>query len=104
MGLQYASTECTIYLAEALIGMKSYAMAQSKLENALNNSERLGLQDLLAQSHFFLGRTLEASGHSAGAPDQYRQARQIADSIQKEAHTDTIARRSDLTAIYTHPA
>ena len=104
MGLQYASTECSIYLAEALMGMKSYAMAQSKLENALNNSERLGMQGLLAQGHFFLGRTLEASGHSAEAPDQYRQARQIADGIQKEAHTDTIARRSDLSAIYAHPA
>jgi len=104
MGLQYASTECAIYRAEALIGMKSYAAAQSELENALNNSERLELQGLLAQGHFLLGRALEASGHATEAQDQFRQARQIADSIQKEAQTNAIAKRSDLAAIYAHPA
>lgn len=103
MGLQYASTECSIYLAEALIGAKSYAAAQSELKSALNNSERLGLQGLLAQGHFLQGRTLEASGHAAEAQEQYRQARQIADNIQKEAQTSAIARRSDLSAIYAHP-
>jgi eukaryotic-like serine/threonine-protein kinase len=102
--LQYASTECSIYLAEALIGAKSYALAQTELKTALNSSERLGLQSLLAQGHFLLGRAFEGAGHASDARDQYRQAAQIADSIRKEAQTATIATRSDLHPIYAHPA
>ena len=87
-----------------MIGAKSYALAQSELKTALNGSERLGLQSLLAQGHFLLGRALEGSGHASDAQEQYKQARQIADAIQKEAQTDAIAGRSDLHAIYAHPA
>ena len=102
MGLQYASAECSVYRAEALIGTKSYALAQSELKTALNSSERLGLQSLLAQGHFLLGRALEGTGHASDAQDQYRQASQIADAIRKEAQTDAIAARSDLHPIYAH--
>jgi eukaryotic-like serine/threonine-protein kinase len=102
MGLKYVSVECSIYLAEASIGMKNYTAAKAALRDALNNSEKLGLQDLLAQSHFQMARALELSGSSAEAQDQYKQARQIADNIQKEAHNDTIAKRSDLSSIFSH--
>ena len=102
MGLRYHSTECSIYYAEALIGMKSYAQAESELEDALNNSERLGLEGLLAQGHFLLGQALQLSGHASEAQDQYKQARQIADGIAKDAQTDAITKRSDLSPIYAH--
>ncbi len=104
MGLKYVSVECSIYLAEALIGMKEYSAAENGLREAVNSSERLGLQGLLAQSHFQLGRALELSGNSADANDQYKQARQIADSIQKDAHAETIVKRSDLSPIFTRPS
>jgi tetratricopeptide (TPR) repeat protein/predicted Ser/Thr protein kinase len=104
MGLKYVSVECSIYLAEALIGMKNYGPAKNELQNALSRSEKLGMQGLLAQSHFLLARALELSGKAAEAQDHYKQARQIADSIQKEAHTDTITKRSDLSQIYAHSA
>jgi tetratricopeptide (TPR) repeat protein len=104
MGVKYVSVNCSIYLSEALIGMKSYGLAKNELQSALSRSEKLGLQGLLAQSHFLLARTLELSGKTAEAQDHYKQARQIADSIQKEAHTDTITKRSDLSPIYTHAA
>lgn len=104
MGLKYVSTECSIYLAQALIGMKSYGPAKTELQTALNSSERLGLGGLLAQGHFLLGQALELSGNAAEAQDQYKQARQIADGIQKEAQTDAIAKRSDLAPIFTHPS
>jgi eukaryotic-like serine/threonine-protein kinase len=104
MGLKYVSTECSLYLAEAAIGMKNYAAAKTALQGVLNSSERLGLQSLAAQGHFLLGRTLELSGHAAEAQDQYKQARQIADGIEKESHADTIKKRSDLSPIYLLPA
>ncbi len=102
MGLKYASVECSIYLADAAIGMKNYAAAKTALQDALNNSDKLGLQSLLAQSHFLLGRATELSGDAAESKGHYRDARQIADSIQKEAHTDAITKRSDLGPIYAH--
>ena len=104
MGLKYVTAECSIYLGEALIGMKNYAAAKTELQNALNGSERLSLQGLLAQGHFLMGRALELGGNTAEAQEQYKQARQIAETIQKEAQTDTITKRSDLAAIYSHPA
>jgi hypothetical protein len=80
--------------------MKNYRAAEIGLRDALNNSEKLGLQSLLAQSHFQMARALELSGSSAEAKDQYKQARQIVDGIQKEARNDTIAKRSDLSPIF----
>ncbi len=102
MGLKYVSVECSIYLADAATGMKSYGPAKTSLQDALNSSDKLGLQSLLAQSHFLLARALELSGNAAEAQDHYKQAHQIADSIQKEAHADTITKRSDLSPIYAH--
>jgi serine/threonine protein kinase/lipopolysaccharide biosynthesis regulator YciM len=104
MGLKYISVECSIYLAEAAIGMKNYSAAKTALQAALNISEKSGMQGLLAQSHFQMARALELSGGAAEAKDHYKQARQIADSIQKEAHSDTITKRSDLSPIFSHPS
>jgi eukaryotic-like serine/threonine-protein kinase len=104
MGLKYISVECSIYLAEASIGMKNYAAAKTALQAALNISEKSGMQGLLAQSHFQMARALELSGGAAEAKDHYKQARQIADNIQKEAHSDTITKRSDLSPIFSHPS
>jgi ElaB/YqjD/DUF883 family membrane-anchored ribosome-binding protein len=47
-----------------------------------------------------MGRALELSGTAADAQDQYKQARQIADSILKEAQTNMITKRSDLSPLY----
>ena len=104
MGLKYVAVECSIYLAEASIGMKKYDAAKAGLQSALNSSEKLGLQGLLAQTHFQMARALELSGNSAEAQGHYRQARDIANNIQKEARADTITKRSDLTPIFAHPA
>ena len=102
MGLKYVSVECAIYMAQASIGMKNYGAAKSALEAALNTSEKLGMQALLAQSHFQMARALELSGSAVEAKEHYKQASQIAASIQKEAHTDTITKRSDLSPIFAH--
>ena len=104
MGLKYVSVECSIYLGEALIGMKSYDLARKQLATALSQSEKLGSRGLLAESHYLLARDLELSGKASEAQAHYEQARAIADEIQKESHTDTIMKRSDLGPIYLHPA
>jgi eukaryotic-like serine/threonine-protein kinase len=102
MGLKYVSLQCSLYLAQAYIGMKKYDLAKDQLGDTLNASEKLGLQALLAQSHFQMARALEMSGKASQAQDQYKQSHQLADAIQKEARTDTIAKRSDLAPIYAH--
>jgi len=99
IGLKYVSVECSMYLAEALVDMKNYEAARKELESAISRSEKLGARGLLAESHYLLARDLELSGNAAEAQGHYKQARTIADDVQKEAHTDTILRRSDLSPI-----
>jgi serine/threonine protein kinase/tetratricopeptide (TPR) repeat protein len=104
MGLKYVSVECSIYHADALMNLKNYEPARKELESAIDKSEKLGLRALLAQSHYLLARDLELSGKAADALEHYKQARKILDEIQKEAKTDSIVKRSDLSPIYNHPA
>ena len=105
IGLKYVSVECSMYLAEALLDMKNYEAARKGLEGAISRSEKLDARGLLAQNHYLLARALELSGNAAEAQGHYKQARTIADDVQKEAHTDTILKRSDLSPIYSqnHP-
>ncbi len=103
LGVKHVSVECSIYHAEALMNLKSYEPARKELENALSRSEKLGLRAMLAQSHYLLARDLELSGKAADAPEHYQQARKILDDIQKDAKTDSIVKRSDLSPIYAHP-
>jgi tetratricopeptide (TPR) repeat protein len=103
LGVKHVSVECSIYHAEALMNLKSYEPARKELESALSRSEKLGLRAMLAQSHYLLARDLELSGKAADAPEHYQQARKILDDIQKDAKTDSIVKRSDLSPIYAHP-
>jgi len=101
IGLKYVSVECSMYLAEALVDMKNYEAARKELESAISRSEKLGARGLLAESHYLLARSLELSGNAAEAQGHYKQARTIADDVQREAHTDAILKRSDLSPIYS---
>jgi len=100
LGLKYLSVECSVYLAEALINMKSYAKAEQELQRALNRSDKLGLKSLLAQSHYLLGRDLQSSGNASEAASHFTEARRIMDDIKKESGGDTVTKRSDLAPIY----
>ena len=100
IGLKYVSVECSMYLAEALLDMKNYEAARKGLEGAISRSEKLDARGLLAQNHYLLARALELSGDDAEAQGHYKQARTIADEVQKEAHADTILKRSDLSPIF----
>jgi eukaryotic-like serine/threonine-protein kinase len=102
IGSNYLSVECSLYHAEALMGLKSYEPARKELQSTLNRSDKLGLRALLAQSHYLLARDLELSGEAGEAPEHYTQARKILDGIKDEAKTDSIVKRSDFSPIYAH--
>jgi hypothetical protein len=100
VGLKYISTQATLALAEALLNAHQYAAVKKEIETALRTSEKLGLQALLARSHYLLARTLEMSGSgSAEAAPHYADARRILDSIRQESGSDSILKREDLSSI-----
>ncbi|MGA8074504.1 MAG: tetratricopeptide repeat protein, partial [Candidatus Acidiferrales bacterium] len=100
LGAKYLAAECSVYRGEALMNLKDFTHAQQELQSAINRSDTLGLKAIQAQAQYLLGRTLQLSGKSADATDHFKQARQLADEIQKESKSDTITKRSDLSPIY----
>ncbi len=99
-GLKHVSTEATLALAEALLNARQYSAAKKALETSLNTSEKLGLQVLLARSHYLLGRTLELSGSgSAEAAPHYAAAKRIVEITRQESGSDSILQRRDLNSI-----
>ena len=101
VGLKYLSTQATLALAEALLNAHQYAAARKELETSLKTSEKLGLQALLARSHYLLARTLElaGSGGAAEAAPHYAAARRILEAIHQESGSDGILKREDLSSI-----
>ena len=104
VGLKYLSTEAGLELAEALLNTHQYPAARKELEVALKTSEKLGLQALLARSHYLLGRTLELTGNGAEASRHYAEARRHLETIHQESGTDAILKREDLSPISTQLA
>jgi len=103
LGLKFLSVDCSVYLAEALIATKNYAKARDVLNGTLNQSEKLGLRALLAQSQYLLGRALQLSGNAKEAAGHFAEARRDLDDIKKEAGSESVAKRSDLAPIYAVP-
>jgi serine/threonine protein kinase/tetratricopeptide (TPR) repeat protein len=101
VGLKYLSAQATLSLAEALLNAHQYAAARNELETSLRTSEKLGLQALLARSHYLLARTLELSGSggAAEAAPHYAAARRILEAIHQESGSDGILKREDLRSI-----
>ena len=100
MGLKHISTEAELALAEALLNAHQYPAAKKELEASLKTSEKLGLQALLARSHYLLGRSLELSGTgSAEAAPQYSAAKRILETIHQESGSDDVLKRADLSSI-----
>src|SRR6266849_204498 len=100
MGLKHISTEAELALAEALLNAHQYPAAKKELEASLKTSEKLGLQALLARSHYLLGRTLELSGSgNAEAAPHYSAAKRILETIHQESGSDGILKRADLSSI-----
>jgi len=104
-GLKHISTEAELALAEALLNAHQYPAARKELETSLRTSEKLGLQALLARSHYLLGRTLELSGNgSAEATPHYATAKRILETIHQESGSDSILKRQDLSLLSSQTA
>jgi tetratricopeptide (TPR) repeat protein len=99
-GFKHLSVECTIYLGQALIAAKEYSRAQESLQRTLANAEKVGLQVSLAKAHYLLAEALRLGGTQGEAPRHYAEARRILDEIGKEAHSETLLKRSDLAKVY----
>jgi tetratricopeptide (TPR) repeat protein/tRNA A-37 threonylcarbamoyl transferase component Bud32 len=99
VGLKYLAVESEISLGEALVGAKRYREARQELERALAKSEKLGLRALLARSHSLLASALRSEGNAADASRHLGEARRILEEIRKEARTDDVVKRSDLSPI-----
>ena len=99
-GLKNLSVECSVYLGEAFLNSKDYSRARQQLQDSLRDSEKLGMQALLAKSHYLLATNLRLSGNQAEASHHYTEAHRILDDIRKEAHSDDVLKRSDLATIY----
>src|SRR6266850_544128 len=101
VGLKHISTEAALALAEALLSAHQYPAARKQLETSLRTSEKLGLQALLARSHYLLARTLElaGSGGAADAAQHYAKAKRIVETIHQESGSDGILKREDLRSI-----
>ncbi len=105
VGLKHISTGAELAMAEALLNTHQYPAARKELESSLKTSEKLGLQALLARSHYLLGRTFELSGSgSAEAGRHYSTAKRILQTIHQEAGADGILKRQDLSAIAAQSA
>ncbi len=100
VGLKHVSTEAALALAEALLNAHQYPAARKELETSLRTSEKLGLQALLARSHYLLGRSFELSGSGSGeAASHYAAARRILETILHESGSEGILKRQDLSSI-----
>ncbi len=104
LGLKYLSTEASLDLAEALLNTRGYAAARTELEAALRTSEKLGSQAQLARGHYLLARTLQLTGNAAEASRHQAEAARLLEEIHKEAKSDAILKRADLSAISAQPA
>ena len=103
-GFKYLSVECSVYLGQALIAAKEYPRAQESLQRTLTIAEKLGLQISLAKAHYLLAEALRLSGAPSEAPHHYGEVRRILDDVGKEAHSDTLLKRSDLAKMYQESA
>jgi len=98
--LKYLSTECSLYLGEALINTKDYSAAGQELEAARRRSESMELRPFLARSDYLLARALQLAGRGAEAVRHEEEARRVIEEIHKEAASDDILKRDDLGPIY----
>src|SRR3989442_1604781 len=78
--------------------------ASSRTTRWLPNSEKLGLQALLAKGHYLLADALRLGNNQMEASRHYAEAHRLLDEIRKEANNDSVLKRNDLATIYQESA
>jgi eukaryotic-like serine/threonine-protein kinase len=104
LSLKYASTECAIFMAEAMIESHDYAHAGPELQRALLASEKLGQQGLSVHAHYLLATIARDSVNHADAADHYRFVIHTLDTLKKEAGAEKLLQRTDLKQMYDESA
>ena len=102
--LKYTSVECSLSLGEALLATKDYARARQELESAQRKAEDLKAQVLVVKSNYLLGTLLRLTGDQSGASRHYTEARRILEEVRKEAQSDALLKRSDLSPVVAESA
>ncbi len=100
VGLKYTSTECSIFMADAMMQSHDYAHARQQLEPASLLSDKLGMQPLSARAHYLLAEIEQNSGSSSDADDNYREALRLLDVMKKDPGAEKLLQRADFKAIY----
>ena len=103
-GLKYLALLSSVDLGTAMVNSKDYGHAKEVLDQALNNSEKLGVRLQTALIHYQQGNLLKQTGDASGAASQYRQAAGILDEIKKEPGAEHVLERADLKTIYAQAA
>jgi serine/threonine protein kinase/lipopolysaccharide biosynthesis regulator YciM len=99
MGEKYLSTQCSLYLGQALVESKNYGQARQELETVVRKARDSGMNSLLPQSHYWLAMALRGSGDQSGAAAHLQQASQLLGEMQRESKSDALLKRSDLRLI-----
>jgi hypothetical protein len=74
------------------------------LESAQRKAEDLKAQVLVVKSNYLLGTLLRLTGDQSGASRHYAEARRILEEVRKEAQSDALLKRSDLSPVVADSA
>jgi serine/threonine protein kinase/tetratricopeptide (TPR) repeat protein len=99
-GAKYASVECSLFLAEAMMQSHDYAHARQELQRALLLSDKLGQRPLSVHAHYLLATIARNSADNTEAQDNYRSVILTLDTMKKEGGAEKLLQRSDLKLMY----
>jgi tetratricopeptide (TPR) repeat protein len=99
LGLPYLAAESKLHRGKALHQARKSDAARAALEQAVAQSEELGLRLVQAQSHYALGQLFKATKDEARSNDHASKASNLLQEIQKEAQPADVLKRADLREI-----
>jgi eukaryotic-like serine/threonine-protein kinase len=101
-GLKAVSARASIAYAQALLATNHADAARQELEAALGQAEKLGMLLEQAGAEYMLGNVATRMGRTREAPQHYREAERILDSIiSKEKSAAHLLERPDLKLMYS---
>ncbi|HEY1897336.1 MAG TPA: tetratricopeptide repeat protein, partial [Terracidiphilus sp.] len=103
-GLKYSAVECSVFMAEAMLGARDASHARQELDRALLRSDKLGQQALSAQAHYLLGAIGRDGKDTGEARDHFRWVVNILDTMKKDQGAESLLQRADLKQMYEDAA
>jgi tetratricopeptide (TPR) repeat protein len=99
-GLKYSSTECEVFMAEAMLQAHDAPHAKQELDRALLRSDKLGQQALSARAHYLLGTIARDGKDNAEAKDNFRWVVNTLDTMKKDLGAESLLQRVDMKGMY----